>query len=247
MKQKDTQACVSHMDAAMAAMGNAAGTPPASAALQATEMLKTVPGDSFAISEFYQQDVYDENDNKIGDINDLLLDKNGQVKAVILGVGGFLGLGEKDVAVPFKALHLKEKDGKRYLVVSTTKEALEGAPGYSYDREKRQWLPATAQTGQARSQAGQPASQFVGVWSVQDTNGKPFKITLSADGSAKADRDEGMTGTWKEDSGAAVVSWDTGWTDKITKQGNKYKKTAYDKGKPLDGPPTNTSDAEKIE
>ena len=38
----------------------------------------------------------------------------------------------------------------------------------------------------------------------------------------------------------------TGWTTKIIKEGNTYKKTAYDKGKPLDGPPTNSSDAEKV-
>ena len=89
------------------------------------------------------------------------------------------------------------------------------------------------------------ASEFQGVWTVQDSNGKPFQITLSADGSAKADRGEGMRGTWKEEGGAAVIKWDTGWTTKITKEGNKYKKTAYDKGKPLEGTPTNSSDAEK--
>jgi hypothetical protein len=91
------------------------------------------------------------------------------------------------------------------------------------------------------------ASEFGGVWRVQDSNGKPFQITLSADGSAKADRGEGMTGTWKEDGGSAVITWDTGWTTKISKEGNKYKKTAYDKGKPSEGAPTNSSDAEKVE
>jgi len=91
------------------------------------------------------------------------------------------------------------------------------------------------------------ASQFEGAWKVQDTSGKPFQITLSADGSAKADRaGEGMTGTWKEEAGAAVIKWDTGWTTKIIREGDKFKKTAYDKGKPLDGPPTNSSDAEKV-
>jgi len=49
------------------------------------------------------------------------------------------------------------------------------------------------------------ASQFEGVWKVQDTAGKPFQITLSADGSAKADRaGEGLTGTWKEEGGAGT-------------------------------------------
>jgi hypothetical protein len=47
------------------------------------------------------------------------------VSAVIVGVGGFLGVGEKDVAVPFNALKVAEKDGDRYLAMNATKEALE--------------------------------------------------------------------------------------------------------------------------
>lgn len=58
-----------------------------------------MPSNGITVSEYYKQDVYDAHDNKIGDVNDVLLDKNGQVTAVILGVGGFLGMGEKDVAV----------------------------------------------------------------------------------------------------------------------------------------------------
>ena len=45
-----------------------------------------------------------------------------------MSVGSFLGLGGKHVSVPFNALQLTEKNGKRYLVVDTTKEALRSAP-----------------------------------------------------------------------------------------------------------------------
>jgi len=45
--------------------------------------------------------VYNDNNESLGSINDLLIDKNGDIKAVVLGVGGFLGLGEHLVAVPF--------------------------------------------------------------------------------------------------------------------------------------------------
>jgi hypothetical protein len=48
--------------------------------------------------------VYNENDEKIGDINEVLVDREGKAEAVVIGVGGFLGLGEHDVAVPFTAL-----------------------------------------------------------------------------------------------------------------------------------------------
>jgi hypothetical protein len=95
------------------------------------------------------------------------------------------------------------------------------------------------------SVAGFAASALEGTWKVKDTAGKPFEITLSGSGAAKATRGEGMTGTWKEEGNAAVITWDSGWTTKITKEGNQYKKAAYRKGEALDGPPTNTSDAER--
>jgi PRC-barrel domain len=44
--------------------------------------------------------------NKIGEIMDVLVDKSGKIAALIVGVGGFLGAGEKDVAVPFEAVTL---------------------------------------------------------------------------------------------------------------------------------------------
>jgi len=90
------------------------------------------------------------------------------------------------------------------------------------------------------------ASQFEGTWKVADTAGKAFEITLAGDGSAKANRaDEGMTGTWKEEGSAAVITWDDGWTTKISKDGEKYTKTAFKKGEPMDGKPANSSAAEK--
>ena len=89
------------------------------------------------------------------------------------------------------------------------------------------------------------ANTFEGVWKVKDTAGHPFEITLSSGGIAKATRGEGINGTWKEDGDSAVITWNTGWTTKITKEGNRYVKTAYGKGQSLTGKPANTSDAEK--
>ena len=70
------------------------------------------------------------------------MDKDGKIGAAIVGVGGFLGAGEKNVAVPFNSLKLTDKNGKRYLVMNTTKEALKSAPGYTFDRTAYQWVPA---------------------------------------------------------------------------------------------------------
>lgn len=68
----------------------------------------------------------------IGDINDIILSSNGDAEAVIIGVGGFLGLGEKDVAVDFDRIGWVEREGERRIVVDATREELESAP--SYDR-----------------------------------------------------------------------------------------------------------------
>jgi len=87
------------------------------------------------------------------------------------------------------------------------------------------------------------AGAFEGVWNVADTGGQPFEITLSSGGVAKATRGEGMNGTWKEDGNAAV----TGWTTKIMKEGDQYKKTAYSKDQPPNAPPANSSAAEKVQ
>ena len=118
---------------------------PASAAQDSTQLIATLPGEALPNSDYYNQNVYDVSDNKIGESNDLLVDNAGKVNAVIVGVGGFLGVGEKNVAVAFSSLKVAEKDGKRYLVLETTKEALESAPGYTYDRSKSAWMPTAKQ------------------------------------------------------------------------------------------------------
>jgi hypothetical protein len=115
----------------------------AAAEAASEQFLTGLPSDALPINEnYYNQSVYDRQDNDIGDLNDIVLDKEGKVSAVIIGVGGFLGAGEKNVAVPFNALKVTEKEGKTYLVVDTTKEALEKAPAFTFDRAKRQWVPA---------------------------------------------------------------------------------------------------------
>lgn len=103
----------------------------------------TVSTDAVSLRTYYNEDVYDTQDNKIGDVNDILFDKDGRISTAIIGVGGFLGVGEKDVAVPFNSLKVAEKAGDRYLVINATKEALEKAPGYVYDQGKGVWVPAT--------------------------------------------------------------------------------------------------------
>ena len=73
-------------------------------------------------------------DKSIGDINDVLIDKDGQVTAVVVGVGGFLGVGEKNVALPFQALNVQRKRRRAIdkITVSYTKDQLKDAPNFAY-------------------------------------------------------------------------------------------------------------------
>jgi sporulation protein YlmC with PRC-barrel domain len=105
----------------------------------AATLMTAVP-DGATITNYYKQNVYDPSDNKIGEIADVLVTKEGRVTAVIISVGGFLGMGEKHVAAPFEAIRATEKGNKMYLVMNTTKEALKNAPGYKYDRSTTKWV-----------------------------------------------------------------------------------------------------------
>ena len=67
-----------------------------------------------------------EEAEQIGEVNDIVMNANGAATLLIIGVGGFLGVGERDVAIDFNGAEWAEKDGDRWLVVATTKETLEG-------------------------------------------------------------------------------------------------------------------------
>ena len=78
--------------------------------------------------------VYDgtaQNANDLGKINDLVLNQNGSIAAVVVGVGGFLGIGEKQVAVDYHALQWEVgPDNNRRFVLQTTKDELASAPDF---------------------------------------------------------------------------------------------------------------------
>ncbi|MDO8941691.1 MAG: PRC-barrel domain-containing protein, partial [Desulfobacterales bacterium] len=74
----------------------------------------------------------------IGDINNLVIGDNGQVAAVVIGVGGFLGIGEKNVAVNYSELEwvVAEDNTERY-ILPNSKEALEAAPDFRAEDQTR--------------------------------------------------------------------------------------------------------------
>ncbi|MEP3435979.1 MAG: PRC-barrel domain-containing protein [Hoeflea sp.] len=77
--------------------------------------------------------VYDsasEDASIIGDINDIVITPEGDVASVIVGVGGFLGIGEKDVAVEYSTIEWADRDGERWIVANMSREQLEAAPAF---------------------------------------------------------------------------------------------------------------------
>jgi|SRR5581483_4101534 len=118
----------------------AAATLLAVSAAHAASMLKSVPTSSKTVSDWYKQDVYDPSNHSIGKIDDVLVSESGQISALVIGVGGFLGVGEKDVAVPFSAVKRTTKDKKNYLTLNTTKDELKSAQGLKYDSDKTAWV-----------------------------------------------------------------------------------------------------------
>jgi hypothetical protein len=105
------------------------------------DLMTSVPPSSLTVTDWYKQPVYDKSDSKIGDVKDVLVGPNGEISAVILGVGGMLGAGEKDVAVNFSAIKQSNKNDKVYLTMDTTKDALNSAPGFKYDSGTTSWVP----------------------------------------------------------------------------------------------------------
>lgn len=94
----------------------------------------------------------DEQGEAIGDVNDVVINANGGAEALVIGVGGFLGIGEKDVAVGFDRVSWSDKDGQRIIVVSATKEDLQAAPEF----QRTAIMDGVAATGPEDNNAGAP-------------------------------------------------------------------------------------------
>jgi hypothetical protein len=80
--------------------------------------------------------VYGPENASIGEISDVLVTSDGKIQAVVVGVGGFLGVGEKDVALPFEALNItREPDSSSIdkITVSYSKDQLKNAPSFAFN------------------------------------------------------------------------------------------------------------------
>lgn len=144
----------------MAAGGAFAQTAPAepTAPIVPTEQVapQVIHAEGHLASNIIGETVYSgtgDDAQNIGNVSDIVLSPEGEAEAVIIGVGGFLGLGKKAVAIEYDLVNWSERDGSRYLVVETTREALEALP--TFDVAAYRPMPADAQIGNTKPASGQ--------------------------------------------------------------------------------------------
>jgi hypothetical protein len=114
---------------ALAEEARTTGTAPAEA------KFSTVSKDEMFSSKLKGLNVYNQKDESVGEITDIAM-KNNQVQALILSVGGFLGMGEHYVAVSPSSVNIRydDKNAKWLASMNTTKDALKAAPEFKYPK-----------------------------------------------------------------------------------------------------------------
>jgi hypothetical protein len=117
-------------------------------------------GDIMA-ENYIGQSVYNHKAEEIAKVNDLVFGEDGQVKAVILGVGGLLGIGEKDVAVRFDAIEVSRKadTDEPMLVLDASADDLKAAPEFLTAAAKAAAEQAAASAQQQQQQQQQMQQQ----------------------------------------------------------------------------------------
>jgi hypothetical protein len=93
----------------------------------------TAHGNEMRASKLIGTTVKNDANESIGSINEIVLGKDGKVAAVVIGVGGFLGMGEREVAVNFDALRVAQDANNRTVVsLDATKDTLKAAPEWRW-------------------------------------------------------------------------------------------------------------------
>lgn len=100
--------------------------------------MEALPRYGSLVSAWYKKPVYGTNEKKVGVITDMLF-SGGEINAIMLDVGGFLGIGAKHVAIPAEAITITEKNNKSWLTINTTKDVVKKATGYKFDAKEHAW------------------------------------------------------------------------------------------------------------
>jgi hypothetical protein len=92
---------------------------------------------TFLTSDLTGATVYSPQDEAIGDVNDVIVSRDGKVDGLVVGVGGFLGIGEKDVAIKMSEIKMMDTDTGIKLVMDANKDQLAAAPEFKSKTEMR--------------------------------------------------------------------------------------------------------------
>jgi hypothetical protein len=93
--------------------------------------LKAQQSNDYLASNLIGETVVNAKNETIGEVNDLVTDKDGKIVAVLIGAGGFLGIGEKDVAVPFQDLNIaRDANNELTLMLNIDQDTIAAAPDY---------------------------------------------------------------------------------------------------------------------
>jgi sporulation protein YlmC with PRC-barrel domain len=97
-------------------------------------------------------------DEEIGKVEDLIFDEQEKITGVVVGVGGFLGIGKKEVGLDWDQAKLEEDpdSGEKKIVISLTKADLEAAPDFKTQEERKAEEEAAAQQQQLEQQQAVP-------------------------------------------------------------------------------------------
>jgi hypothetical protein len=99
---------------------------------ESIQFTSTAGANEFLTSQLIGTPVRNSADEKLGDINDVIVSKEGKPTVAVIGVGGFLGIGEKNVGVPFESLQFTMANQKRIARLDVPKETLQSAPTFVY-------------------------------------------------------------------------------------------------------------------
>jgi sporulation protein YlmC with PRC-barrel domain len=112
--------------------------------MQAPEgLIRLQDENTFLASDLTGATVYSPTDEAIGDVNDVIVSRDGKVEGIVVGVGGFLGIGEKDVAIEMPKIKMAETESGIKLVLDTTKEELAAAPEFKSKADMQAEINAT--------------------------------------------------------------------------------------------------------
>ena len=108
--------------------------PPAATAPSGQPMWYSHQADEMRASKLIGTTVVNTANETIGDVNEIVLGKDGKVAAVVIGVGGFLGMGEHEVALSFNSIRMSRDSRNNFvLTVNATKDVLKNAPAWRWD------------------------------------------------------------------------------------------------------------------